>query len=415
MLLASNVFVMFYDELITLTLIGMAVADSIMNGRWKLYCGLWLVLGIIVFYTFYSLICVHFNTARYILTDTLIEIKPYIAFFAFYSLAPSLTEKGKKILRIAALSVASVTAVVLYLGSSATVFVFSHFAVAGAIMFLCAMLFWSGSVERNGNLKSFDKYVILGILIAGLLCGRSKYYGYFILAVFFLFIYRPGFLSNFKVKHMMAIITLAIIVIAVTWEKFYFYFIIGSSDIFDPNVQSSFARPALYATAFLILLDFFPFGCGLASFATYPSAANYSTLYYEYGLDKIYGLSPEMPDFIMDAFFPTLAQYGIAGIALFIWFWVYSYRHLRFMLRTDSTRYKCLFSIGSLIICYALIESVGNTSFVQPTGQVAMMLLGIICGQGKRLMHQADTAHEAPQENQDNSPHLPEKTLRHKI
>lgn len=414
MLLGSHMFVKFYDELITFVLIGIALCDSIMNHRWKQYSGLWLLLGIIAFYAIYSLSCVQFNTRGYVLMDALIEIKPYVAFFVFYSISPSLSENDHKWLRTITLSVASITAVVLSMGYHTTVFIFSHFAVAGAIMFLCAMIFWLCSVDRTGNLKVTDKYIILGILIAGLLCGRSKYYGYFILAVFFLFIYRPGFLSNFKVKHMVAIIALAVIVIAVAWEKFYFYFIIGSSDLFDPNVRSSFARPALYATALLILLDFFPFGCGLASFATYPSAANYSTLYYEYGLDKIYGLSPEMPDFIMDAFFPTLAQYGIVGIALFIWFWVFSYCPLRFMLRTDSHKYKYMFSIGSLIICYVLIESVGNTSFVQPTGQVAMMLLGIICGQGKRLMRQDPV----PAQNSgmtDTTDHPIAKTIRHKI
>ena len=90
-------------------------------------------------------------------------------------------------------------------------------------------------------------------------------------------------------------------------------------------------------------------------------------------------------------------------------------RYMRFMIRLDAKRYHSYFSIGCLIICYILIECIGGNTFVQPSGQVAMMLLGIICGQGKRLMHKADTAHGAPLENQDNSPHLPEKTLRHKI
>lgn len=67
----------------------------------------------------------------------------------------------------------------------------------------------------------------------------------------------------------------------------------------------------MYLHGFTILFDYFPFGSGLASFASFPSAENYSSLYYEYGLNNIGGLSPDMPDFICDAFYPTLAQFGI--------------------------------------------------------------------------------------------------------
>ena len=93
----------------------------------------------------------------------------------------------------------------------------------------------------------------------------------------------------------------------------------------------------MYLHGFTILFDYFPFGSGLASFASFPSAENYSSLYYEYGLNNIGGLSPDMPDFICDAFYPTLAQFGIIGVILFITFWVYTYRFLRMMIR--KTRY----------------------------------------------------------------------------
>jgi len=386
MQLASYTVVKFYDELLTLLMIAIAVCDSCINNRWKQYAGLWTVAGVMGFYIIYSLTVVHFNELRYILMDALIESKPYIAFFTFFAIAPRLNDVDKHCIRGLTLGVAGVVTIVMLCGFSVIVAILTHQAVAGATVFLLAMAFWLASTSSNERGDYRNRIMVLTILCAGLLCTRSKYYGYFVIAVFFLFFYNPGILKHFKFKHVLLLAAVAALIIAVSWHKFYFYFVVGSSDIFDPNVQQSFARPVLYATSGLIMWDFLPFGSGLASFATYPSAANYSQLYYEYGLDNIYGLSPEMPDFIMDAFFPTLAQYGIVGVALFIWFWVYAYRPLRFMLRTDSARYKAMFSIGSLIICYVFIESVGNTSFTQPSGQLAMMLLGIICGEGKRLM-----------------------------
>ena len=77
----------------------------------------------------------------------------------------------------------------------------------------------------------------------------------------------------------------------------------------------------LYVTGGQILLDYFPFGSGLASFASNASAVNYSTLYYDYGLDKVWGLSPSKTDFICDAYYPSLCQFGVVGVCLFIYLW----------------------------------------------------------------------------------------------
>ena len=62
-----------------------------------------------------------------------------------------------------------------------------------------------------------------------------------------------------------------------------------------------------------------------------------------------------MPDFICDAFYPTLAQFGIIGVILFITFWVYTYRFLRMMIRKNPILYINQFSIGALIISAMLI------------------------------------------------------------
>lgn len=415
MLLASNMFVNYFDEAATLFLALFAVIDSTINKRWKQYAGLWIFLGIMTFYAVYSITTVHFNSPPYILLDVLLESKPFVTFFTFFAIAPDFTTKEKTLLRIVAVTTGGLSILILMAGYKFIITMLGHPYTAGSLAFLGAICYWYGSIDSDGNMSKRDRLIVMALLCGGLLCTRSKYYGNFVLSVFFLYFYRPGLLKHLNIKHVTMVLSLFVLVVAVAWKKISYYFITGNSDVFDPNLMSSMARAALLMTTPFILLDFIPFGSGLASYASYPSSANYSGLYSEYSLDKIWGLSPTMPDFITDLYFASLAQVGIAGIILFIYFWVYAYRYLKFLLRLDAAKYKSVFSIGSLIICFVLIECVGGNTFVQPTGQVAMMLLGIICGQGKRLMHQAATAQEAPQENQDNSPHLPEKTLRHKI
>lgn len=73
-------------------------------------------------------------------------------------------------------------------------------------------------------------------------------------------------------------------------------------------------------TSMQILYDYFPFGSGLGSFGTFASAEYYSPVYSAYGIDHLWGLSKDMPAFICDAFYPELAQFGVAGVILYFAF-----------------------------------------------------------------------------------------------
>ena len=170
------------------------------------------------------------------------------------------------------------------------------------------------------------------------------------------------------------------LVAAVGWNKFRLYFIDLGYDLRGGGGGiENLARPALYAAALLIMISRIPFGSGLASFASHASGEiHYSKVYYEYGLNHVYGLTPAQPDFICDAYYPSLAQLGLAGVALFIAFWIYVAAKLRRIRRTLAQG-KVLFAIAWIIILFMLIESIASTTLVQPPGVVSMMLLGIIC------------------------------------
>ena len=83
----------------------------------------------------------------------------------------------------------------------------------------------------------------------------------------------------------------------------------------------SSARGALYYTSVLIVRDHFPFGAGLASFASHASKLYYSSVYTEYGLSTIYGLSPVNSDYITDTFWPmVLGEGGLFCLAGYVAF-----------------------------------------------------------------------------------------------
>ena len=159
----------------------------------------------------------------------------------------------------------------------------------------------------------------------------------------------------------------------------------GSSSVTQsaPWIKASmvFPRPVLYATGGLIILDYFPFGSGLASFATYASYSNYSDIYYEYGINRVWGLSPEMPDFICDAFYAELAQFGLLGIMLFIYFWYWVYQKFRPL--TKNENFKYVFIVGAAALFFILVECTSSTFFIQTPGVIAMMVIGFVAAIAK--------------------------------
>src|SRR5699024_8630698 len=118
------------------------------------------------------------------------------------------------------------------------------------------------------------------------------------------------------------------------------------------------ARFALYATSFKIFGDYMPFGCGLGTFATHASRVDYSPIYGEYGIDYIWGLSKSYSAFISDTYYPSLAEFGVVGLVLFVLFWFYIIKKaFSFFMKTNDTR---LIIMSLLIIGFLAIENVAD-------------------------------------------------------
>ena len=191
LLLVSHKFLKPVDESITVFLLGIALADSILNNKWRSYIPLWILLGVTLVYIIYSLTGVHFNTARYVLTDALIEIKPYVPFLVCLGISPKWSNVDLRLLQTCALLVAVITTGILLTGPSNTNMIFEHQAFAGLIIYICALCYWFSCIKSNGQVAHRDKIIILLIMTGGLLCTRSKFYGYYVLGIFFMFFTDP--------------------------------------------------------------------------------------------------------------------------------------------------------------------------------------------------------------------------------
>ena len=82
---------------------------------------------------------------------------------------------------------------------------------------------------------------------------------------------------------------------------------------------SESARGHLMTTALSVFQNFFPLGAGFASFGSGVTKTIYSPLYYQYGLQNVYGLAPNNPSYLTDTFWPVvLAQFGFLGLIIWL-------------------------------------------------------------------------------------------------
>jgi hypothetical protein len=154
-----------------------------------------------------------------------------------------------------------------------------------------------------------------------------------------------------------------------TWYKFNAYYVEGFQ---EEDTSQMMARPATYITAGTIIFkDYIPFGSGLGTFSTHAAAVYYSPLYHKYNMDMIWGLFPENPMFLADAFFPTLAEFGMVGVFFFIWFWVRRYKAINKI--DDLLMYK----IALMCMLALFLEGTADTSYLSGKGMGYFMLLAM--------------------------------------
>ena len=291
--------------------------------------------------------------------DLIQQMKPFAFFFFSYTFCPEFSGRRKSRIRFH-LILASLCYIVSYLiyGFDDSVGLIWHPFVLGisAFSFGIAYYYYSSGKRYNILLTIF-------ILTLGLFSLRSKFFGEYVIMLFLLLFVRYRIRFNMKYVFGVTICTLLITILVI--QKFTLYFI--QSD--------NAARFVLYSNMPNVLIDYFPFGSGLASYATHISGEYYSPLYYKYGLENCHGMSPDDYSYIADTYFPVLAEFGVAGIFLFSWFWWRRYKEIDNIALFSIREYRCGLAIFSMII----IESVAGPVLVMNWGLIPLYLLGVIC------------------------------------
>lgn len=360
----------FVDELCAIALCGLYGFYIFHTPNWSINKMFLLTLCVFIFYLCYSFF-IHSNTKAAILSDFIIQLKPYLAFFTVYAFKPVLNKQMKKNLQLLSI-VFSIYLLVIGITSLFSLDILhallthqSRLATAATITALL-YLYCSEYTFK-------DKIIFLLLLAVGLLSGRSKMYGFFVIAAFLVFYINKNFELKLSSKNV-TIFSIAIIAMTiVAWDKINFYFIEGGFGN-ERETQDLYARAALYYFSIDIFKEYFPFGSGFATYGTFASGEYYSHIYNDLGMDVMQGLTEKDPRFIADTYFPSLAQFGVIGAILFFIFWIKLAQKSIHYFHKDNIKD---FAISIIIICFFLIECTSDATITHNRGLFIMMLLAL--------------------------------------
>lgn len=335
---------------------------SINKRPWKEFM---ICIGLMAFYTVYSLFF-GANVAESVWIDLMQEIRPYTIIFCTWILNPRFTNIQKK--WMLGTMVLTLFSWILYHPAT-----FesqnAEFPVLGQLA-ICTGMSWylfTKATKRNRN-------IALLLVFTGMLAPKFKFIGEVVCFIAFVFFIKQRL--NFKSPKTMVYVALVItIILMITWTKFDAYYVSGLQN-------EELARPMTYKTSLRILWDYLPFGSGMGSFACNGAWQHYSPLYFKYNLDGIWGLSPRAGGFVCDAYYPTLAQFGIVGVFFFCWFW--KRRLAAFDIIADMRYYR----VAMITFCCLAIEQTADSSWLSGKGMGYCMLIALCLNANRNAMEQ---------------------------
>ena len=323
------------------------------------------------FYLAYSLI-IQVTTPRGVFLDILQQLRPYAVFYLTWMMAPDFSPKQKKRIKwVMLFSFFGYLILFKIKPSVVTPYGGGESAALGQIALCCAMVYYlfSKQTKRNRN-------IAILIMLLGLISGKSKYFGECVVFIA-LVIFVKSKINFTSISTLLKVAALGCVVIFFTWTKFNAYYVEG----FQDDAQEM-ARPLAYETGMKIMFqDYIPFGSGFGSFGTAAAAKEYSPLYYKYQLNTIWGLTPENPMFLADAFYPTLAEYGIVGLFFFLWFWK------KRLWECNKITNIVYYRMALMAILALALESTADSSYLSGKGMGYFMVLALCLNSGRQQMN----------------------------
>ena len=339
-------------------------------------------LSVIAFYTLYSLMF-GVNVAGGVWLDLLQEIRPYSIIFCTWILNPRFTKKQKK--WMLGTMVLTLFSWIVYHPQTLDTQVEAEFPVLGQLA-ICTGMSWylfTKETKRNRN-------IALLLVLTGMMAPKFKFMGEVVCFIGFVYFVKNRL--NFKSpKTIIYAVLLVTVILMVTWTRFDAYYVSGLSN-------DQLARPMTYKTSLRILWDYLPFGSGMGSFACNGAWKFYSPLYYKYNLNGIWGLGDASVGsgcFICDAYYPTLAQFGIVGVFFFCWFW--KRRLAAFDIIADMRYYR----VAMITFCCLAIEQTADSSWLSGKGMGYCMLIALClnANRNRRMQIQSNEKNKNSQRN----------------
>lgn len=237
-------------------------------------------------------------------------------------------------------------------------FVFGH---PESLVFICVGM----TVALCANFKR-NKFWIVALAVVACLSLRTKGFVFAALAVFLVFSWGRN--GRFSIWHLLTAVAVGLLI---GWDQYQAYY-----------QTDGIARSELAKAAVSVANTYFPIGSGFASFGSNVTASieYYSPLYYQYGLNTIYGLTPANPAFLSDTFWPIIiGQFGwlafVVYCASILFLFLFAYKAA-----TDGGRRL------AVVICFAflLISSTAESSFFNPQALFLVICLALVIGSSRK-------------------------------
>lgn len=304
------------------------------------------------------------------------QIRPYLTFFIVSQLSPTFSESQKSLLKRLCFFMWLFFIPIGIFGLMNHTLLYSIFGQPSNYITNISCLSFVYLFCSNFSIR--ERFTFILMLSAGLLVTNTVFYSIFLLTCGILLYYHHSDILKFNLRTGIALGVIAFIVLHITRVQITTYLFPVDTITTEYDLTT---RSALYQTAVDILKDFFPLGSGLASFGTEASGLYYSKIYSQYGLNSINGLTPQEWFSVSDSYYPSLAQFGIIGIILYLLFWgrIVFKSFVTFKQSADIQQFVLILILASFVF----IENLSDPFLTSNKGYYMMMFLGVFLGKKK--------------------------------
>ena len=361
----------YVDELIGITLILYFILSCLLRHKIVIYKNLYVYINSLTVVIFIGLISNYIYKIQpweAVLLDLVAFLKFFLCFLGYYVVLYNvkICDMERKIvfhikLITKILFLLSIIDMIFHVfsnevrwGRPVLTLFYGHSTTFGDICIFLLILF----LTFRGNMRRSNFYII-GLVVCSIFTMRLK----IIASVFTVLAIYIFVIIHKKKINISKLLILAMLAIVIASNQIILYFSPSSTDT---------ARSALLNTSFIVAKDYFPIGSGFGTYASSASEKFYSSLYYKYNLNRIYGLHGENTTFISDIFWPALiAQIGVIGTIVYIYMLIKLFFQIQKVYEKNLRKYFCVVSI----YIYMIISTLSTSAYLSATG--VMMSFGL--------------------------------------